>query len=49
MLAKVAKHFEPTCVKKIFEGEVLQFRHSDNIVYFLSALRKAGLPEVFFP
>ena len=47
-LARLAKHFEPTVVKKIFEAENLQFRHSDNIVFFLAALRKLGLPQVFY-
>jgi hypothetical protein len=46
-LAKLAKFFEPTCVRRIFEGERLQFRHSDNSNFFFAACRKSGLPELF--
>jgi Ras GTPase-activating-like protein IQGAP2/3 len=48
VLAQLAKHFEPSVVKKIYEAPNLQFRHSDNIVFFLAALRKLALPQVFY-
>ncbi|RKP18785.1 hypothetical protein ROZALSC1DRAFT_7081, partial [Rozella allomycis CSF55] len=47
-LAKLAKSFEPNIVKKIFEAPNLQYRHTDNIYFFLAFLRKIGLPEVFY-
>lgn len=47
VLAKLARFFQPDCVKKIFEDPRLQFRHSDNTNYFFKACRKAGLPELF--
>ncbi|TPX34547.1 hypothetical protein SmJEL517_g02831 [Synchytrium microbalum] len=48
-LARLAKTFAPDVVKKIFEDtRKLQFRHSDNINYLYAAMRKVGLPEVFF-
>ncbi|KAJ3292002.1 hypothetical protein HK104_005630 [Borealophlyctis nickersoniae] len=48
-LAKVAKSFSPGSVKRIFEDRnKLQFRHSDNINYLFDAMKKVGLPDVFF-
>ncbi|KAI9202931.1 uncharacterized protein BJ171DRAFT_460734 [Polychytrium aggregatum] len=47
-LARLAKFFCPSVVKKIFEDRTkLQYRHSDNINYLFDAMRKVGLPEVF--
>ncbi|KAI0226550.1 iqgap- protein [Massospora cicadina] len=47
VLAKLVRRFHPECVKKIFEGEKLQYRHSDNINYVFAALNKIGLPDNF--
>ncbi|KAJ3303693.1 hypothetical protein HDV03_003566 [Kappamyces sp. JEL0829] len=48
-LAYLAKFFQPSCVKKIFEDKTkLQFRHSDNINFFFQACKAERLPEVFF-
>ncbi|KAJ3038625.1 hypothetical protein HDV00_000469 [Rhizophlyctis rosea] len=49
VLARLAKTFQPDAVKRIFEDRTrLQFRHSDNINYLFEAMRRVGLPEVFF-
>ncbi|CAG8473702.1 13469_t:CDS:10 [Funneliformis caledonium] len=40
VLAKLAKSFEPSVVRKIFMSPKLQFRHSDNINFFFLAIRK---------
>jgi Ras GTPase-activating-like protein IQGAP1 len=57
-LAKLAHFFAPDIVplKKIFDPDFvkfhetgLHFRHTDNINYFLQALRYVGLPDVFLP
>ncbi|KAI8817418.1 uncharacterized protein EV422DRAFT_224332 [Fimicolochytrium jonesii] len=49
VLARLAQTFQPDVVKKIFEDRSrLQFRHSDNINYFFTAMRRVKLPEVFF-
>ncbi|KAI3643911.1 hypothetical protein MP228_010075 [Amoeboaphelidium protococcarum] len=47
VLAKLAKFFEPTAVKRIFEDPKLQFRHSDNTNYFFEACKKAKFPNLF--
>ncbi|TPX43695.1 hypothetical protein SeMB42_g03246 [Synchytrium endobioticum] len=48
-LARLTKMFAPDVVKKIFEDtRKLQYRHSDNINYLFTSMRKIGLPEVFF-
>ena len=47
VLAKLAKFFEPTCVKKIFTDPKLQFRHSDNTNFFFGACKKSGFPDLF--
>ncbi|ORX42962.1 hypothetical protein BCR36DRAFT_400137 [Piromyces finnis] len=47
-LAELARLFSQESVKKIFESEKLQFRHSDNINYFFDALRKIKFPEIFY-
>ncbi|CAI2167555.1 2722_t:CDS:10 [Funneliformis geosporum] len=48
LLAKLAKSFEPSVVRKIFMSPKLQFRHSDNINFFFLAIRKVGLPNIFW-
>ncbi|CAG8564365.1 5605_t:CDS:10 [Paraglomus occultum] len=48
VLAKLARAFEPSVVKRIFMSPKLQFRHSDNINYFFAAIRKLGLPSFFW-
>ncbi|KAI8893533.1 hypothetical protein BC833DRAFT_624784 [Globomyces pollinis-pini] len=48
ILAYLAKFFQPTVVKRIFEDKKLQYRHSDNINYFFTAVKNEGLPEVFW-
>ncbi|CAG8751610.1 14667_t:CDS:2, partial [Acaulospora morrowiae] len=47
-LAKLARSFEPSVVKRIFESPKLQFRHSDNINYFFAAIKKVKLPNIFW-
>jgi len=47
-LAELARLFSEESVKKIFESDKLQFRHSDNINYFFDALRKIKFPEIFY-
>ncbi|ORX89723.1 hypothetical protein K493DRAFT_232616 [Basidiobolus meristosporus CBS 931.73] len=47
IIAKIARIYEPSSVKKIFQDPRIQYRHSDNINYFLDAIRKIGLPENF--
>ncbi|KAI9009158.1 hypothetical protein DFJ74DRAFT_352748 [Hyaloraphidium curvatum] len=47
ILAKLAKSFCPKVVGRIFTGEKLNFRHSDNINYLFMAMREVGLPELF--
>ncbi|WFD07450.1 iqgap- protein [Malassezia vespertilionis] len=46
-LAKLAKHFEPECVPRIFVHPRLQFRHTDNINYFFRFVDKIRLPNCF--
>ncbi|KAI9140363.1 hypothetical protein BKA69DRAFT_1080627 [Paraphysoderma sedebokerense] len=46
-LAKLAKAFDPDLVRRIFEDPRLQFRHSDNINYFFTFMKKNGLPDLF--
>ncbi|CAG8434697.1 12385_t:CDS:10 [Ambispora gerdemannii] len=48
VLAKLAKSFEPTVVRRIFTAPKLQFRHSDNINFFFIAIRRVGLPDIFW-
>ncbi|KAF9322348.1 hypothetical protein BG003_000019 [Podila horticola] len=47
VLAKLARFFDPTSVRKIFEHPVLQYKHSDNINCLFKAMRKLKLPEIF--
>ncbi|TBT99005.1 Ras GTPase-activating-like protein [Hamiltosporidium tvaerminnensis] len=47
ILAEVGKILEPEIVKKIFLDETLQYRHTDNINFFLQAVLKQGLPKIF--
>jgi hypothetical protein len=58
-LAFLAKHFQPSAVKKIYEVRAISplihqdksklvFRHSDNINFFFKACKIEGLPEVLF-
>jgi len=47
-LAELARLFSEESVKKIFESDKLQFRHSDNINYFFDALRNIKFPEIFY-
>ncbi|KAG0237507.1 hypothetical protein BGW42_000717 [Actinomortierella wolfii] len=47
VLAKLARSFDPSSVKKIFEHPVLQYKHSDNINCIFRAMRKVKLPEIF--
>lgn len=46
-LAEVCRAFAPECVKGVFVDPVLQYRHTDNINYFLSGVVDVGLPEHF--
>lgn len=46
-LAKVARHFEPQCVPRIFVHPKLQYRHTDNVNHFFRFVEQVGLP-VFF-
>jgi len=47
-IAELARLFSPGSVKKIFESDKLQFRHSDNINYFFDALKSIQFPDIFF-
>ncbi|KAF9437665.1 hypothetical protein BGZ76_011706 [Entomortierella beljakovae] len=47
VLAKLARFFDPSSVKRIFEHRVLQFKHSDNINCIFKAMRNIKLPEIF--
>jgi hypothetical protein len=47
ILAKLAKIIKPEVVKKIFDAEKLQYRHSDNINYLFEAMKKINFPENF--
>jgi Ras GTPase-activating-like protein IQGAP2/3 len=47
-LAEVAKIFAPAAVKAIFIDGTLQYRHTDNINYFLDAIVMVGLPSHFY-
>lgn len=46
-LAKLARHFEPALVPRIFAHPKLQYRHTDNVNYFFKFVHYVGLP-VFF-
>ncbi|KIJ56777.1 hypothetical protein M422DRAFT_72916 [Sphaerobolus stellatus SS14] len=48
VLAKLVRVYEgEAIVKRIYDAPKLDFRHSDNINYFFSFVRKVGLPECF--
>ncbi|KAH9411372.1 ras GTPase-activating-like protein [Ordospora pajunii] len=47
VLAEVCRAFAPRCVKSVFNGSVLQYRHTDNINYFLDGIVQMGLPRHF--
>ncbi|ORX51088.1 hypothetical protein BCR36DRAFT_351608 [Piromyces finnis] len=47
VLAKLAKIIQPGSVKKIFDAEKLQFRHSDNINYLFTVMKNINFPENF--
>ncbi|OZJ04450.1 hypothetical protein BZG36_02813 [Bifiguratus adelaidae] len=49
VLAKLAKWVAPDVAKKrIFMGEKLQFRHSDNYHMFFAVLEQVKLPKIFW-
>lgn len=57
-LAKLGHFFSPEVVslKKIYDKEQtryratgLHFRHTDNIIQWLNAMSKIGLPKIFYP
>lgn len=47
MLTDVCKVFAPGSVKNVFVDSTLQYRHTDNINFFLDGVRRVGLPEHF--
>jgi len=47
VLAKLARIIQPGVVKKIFDAEKLQFRHSDNINYLFTVMKNINFPENF--
>ena len=47
ILADLARIFAPECVKKVFVADELQYRHTDNINYFLEGLASVAFPKVF--
>jgi len=47
ILAKLAKIIQPGVVKKIFDAEKLQYRHSDNINYLFTVMKNINFPENF--
>lgn len=46
-LAEVAKYYAPGSVGSIFVDPNLQYRHTDNINFFLKGLQEVGLPKYF--
>lgn len=48
ILAELALKYAPEAVKKIYENSELQYRHTDNLNYFINSLRIIGLPENFY-
>ena len=48
ILAKLAKFFDKTAVRKIFEDSKLQFRHTDNYNSLYTAMQHISVPDVFF-
>lgn len=46
-LAKIARKFRPDLVPRIFEQRRLQYRHTENIVYFLNFLEAMRIPDLF--
>lgn len=47
VLAKLVRVFQgEAVVRRIYEAQKLDFRHSDNINYFFNFVRHVGLPEV---
>ncbi|EOB11474.1 calponin domain containing protein, partial [Nosema bombycis CQ1] len=47
-LAEIAKFYSPFSVKSIFIDPSLQYRHTDNINFFLCSLKDLGLPKHFY-
>lgn len=47
ILAKIARKFRPDLVPRIFEQRRLQYRHTENIVYFLNFLEAMRIPDLF--
>ncbi|ADM12496.1 putative RasGAP domain-containing protein [Encephalitozoon intestinalis ATCC 50506] len=47
ILTDICKVFAPNSVKNVFVDCTLQYRHTDNINYFLSGVSHIGLPEYF--
>lgn len=47
LLCRLMRCFAPECIKRIFTAVPLQFRHSDNLVYFWDGCKKVGLPFIF--
>ncbi|AFN83979.1 putative RasGAP domain-containing protein [Encephalitozoon romaleae SJ-2008] len=47
ILTDICRIFAPSSVKNVFVDSILQYRHTDNINYFLDGLMQIGLPEYF--
>lgn len=47
ILAKLANIIQPGVVKKIFDAEKLQYRHSDNINYLFTVMKNINFPDNF--
>lgn len=47
VLARLAREFAPQCVPRIFTHPRLQYKHTDNVNFFFSAIKVVGLPEFF--
>ncbi|KMV65328.1 cellular morphogenesis/cytokinesis regulationprotein [Encephalitozoon cuniculi EcunIII-L] len=47
MLTDICKVFAANSVKNVFVDSTLQYRHTDNINYFLDGITRFGLPEYF--
>ncbi|AFM99270.1 cellular morphogenesis/cytokinesis regulation protein [Encephalitozoon hellem ATCC 50504] len=47
ILTDICRIFAPSSVKNVFVDSTLQYRHTDNINYFLDGVMKIGLPEYF--
>ncbi|KAG0442513.1 Ras GTPase-activating-like protein IQGAP3 [Dictyocoela muelleri] len=48
ILTDLALRYAPSSVGKVFVDDQLQYRHTDNINFFIDSLREIKLPKVFY-